>query len=164
MQPLPDIPRSATAGLDLFDYATQAGCSVSAPPMQNPCTPPADPPPELAAIAAVLTRCVRRPCAMTAPAIAEAAGLWPQLQRAERGTRARQIIRTWYEHLARPGYVLVASSIGFFYTDDPEDMSAFDATTRSRACETFGTLRRTRLQARTSGAMQYRGRGRWERP
>lgn len=100
---------------------------------------------------------------MTAPAIAAAAGLWPDLSRTERGTRARQIIRTWYEHFARPGLVLVTSSIGFFYTDDPADMSGFDATTRSRIRETANTLRRTRLQARVVAGMQHRGRGRWER-
>ena len=63
--------------------------------------------------------------------------------------------------MARPGYVLIASSLGFWYTDDPEELAHYDATQRSRIREIAITLKRTRLQARTSAGLTHHGRGRW---
>lgn len=145
----------------LFTWAAQQRCNAAAPRRQNPCRVDAEPPPEALAIRDVLADRRGRERAITAPRIAAAAGLWPDHRDADRGTKARQIIRTWYEHMALDRYVLIASSAGFYYTDDPEEMAHYDATQRSRIREIAITLRRTRLQARTSANLIHHGRGRW---
>lgn len=136
----------------------------SAPPPQNPCSPPADSPPaELESVRLILSTCITRSKAKTAPAIAAAAGLWTECTPQDRGTKVRQLIRTWYELLAVDGHVLIATSAGFYYTADPEELAHYDQTMQSRIHETALTLRRTRLQARVAAGMQHLGRGRWTR-
>lgn len=148
--------------LPLFAHAEKQHRTVAPPPTRNPYSTAADVPPEADALRAALTACVGRANAMTATQLAAAAGLWPECTPADRGTKARQVMRTWYEHMARPGYVLIALSSGFYYTSDPEDLSRYDATMQSRIRNTAETLRRTRLQARTCiPTFTHHGRGRW---
>jgi len=160
-----DIPRPklTTAGLALFDHAEQAGRTVAAPPPQNPCTPPADPPPEALRIAQVLAAHTSRDHAITAPRIAAAAGLWPDLHDADRGTKVRELIADWLECVTLPGYVPVADSRGYWLTDDPEDMDHQDQSIRSRIRQMAFRLHRQRILARMAG-MVYHGHGHWACP
>jgi hypothetical protein len=160
-----DIPRTrlTTAGLDLFDHAEQAGRRVAAPPPQNPCTLPADPPPEAMRIRSVLATRIGRHQAITAPQIAQAAGLWPELRDADRGTKVREMVTAWLEYVTQPGMVPVADSSGYWLTDDPEDITHYCQTLRSRGRETFLRERRIRMLARMAG-LTYHGHGHWARP
>lgn len=156
------LPQLGTAGLDLFEHALQAGRTVVVPPPQNPCTSPAAPPPEALLIAAVLADRRGRDAAITAPRIAAAAGLWPDLRDADRGTKVRELIATWYETMLVDGYVLVATSDGYFLSDDPEDIAHYDHSLQGRLRDIGWRLHRVRLAARRAGFV-YHGHGDWER-
>lgn len=151
---------AATVGLDLFTWSAGRGCNVSAPPPQNPCRAPADPPAEALQIRDIISDHIGRTQAITAPQIAMAAGLWMDLRDADRGTRVRELISTWYELMLVPGYVLVADSAGFFLTSDPEDLSHYDQSLLSRIREIALRDRRVRLAAKTAGFI-YHGHGHW---
>ena len=142
---------------DLFSWAVQQRRTVRAPVPQNPCKLP-DPPPEAMAIRAALRGALSMADAMTAPRIAAAAGLWPELRPADRGTKAREIMTVWYEHIQEPGRVLIASTCGYWHSDDPAEITAYLRTLRSRARETFSRHRRARIQAQHAG-MRHLGRG-----
>lgn len=148
---------------DLFTWAEHQGRKPAAPAPQNPCTLPADPPPEAAAIRSVLAAHTTRSSPITAPAIAAQAGLWPDLRDVDRGTRVRDVIRDWYEHLLIPGHILVASGAGYWHTTDPDDLSHQDASLLSRIRGDAHRLRRIRVAARLAGFVHH-GRGRWSRP
>jgi len=161
--PIPRSGEAAVSGLELFAWAVQSRREISAPHQQNPCTLSVDPPPEAMLIREVLVHHIGRDHAITATSIAIAACLWPDRRSQDRGTRARQIVRTWYEHFALPGYVLIALDAGFFYTADPADVAQYENTTLSRLHLTALTLRRTKLQALTSAHMTRASRGHWSR-
>lgn len=161
--PIPLSGDAALAGLDLFAYAEQRRCSVAAPRPQNPCTTHAEPPPEALRLRDVLSTHLSRARAITAPAIAEAAGLWPDLSPADRGTRAREIITTWYESLQLAGRVLVSDSCGFWHSDDPAEISRYHRSLLSRIREIGSRARRVRLAAQTTGRFAYHGGGHWAR-
>lgn len=150
-----------TAGLDLFAWSQQKTAKpvVVAPP-RNPFLPSAEPPQEAGWIRAVLQqrRCPQD--AITAPRIAEAAGLWPDQSQAARGVKVRELIATWYESMLVPGCVLVSSERGYWHTDDPEALAHYDRSLQSRIREIALRLRRVRLAARTAGYTHH-GKGRW---
>lgn len=148
--------------LPLF-AAAQAPCKPAAPTPQNPCSIPAEPPQEARAIRAALAHCTSPDRALTAPAIAEAADLWPDLSRADKGTRAREVITTWYEYMQIPGHVLIALSRGYWHTDDPEAVTHYHASLISRIRGIASRHRRVRLAAQTAG-LHYHGKGRWTAP
>lgn len=154
---------AAVAGLDLFVHALQQHRDPVAPPPQNPCTLPADPPPDALQIRAVLARHVGRSTAITAPAIAAAAGIWPDLRDADRGTRARELITVWYEALQLPGSVLISDSCGYWHSDDPAEISRYHQSLISRIREIGSRARRVRLVAQATGRYSYHGRGHWAR-
>jgi hypothetical protein len=158
----PDIHtrRITTAGLDLFDHAEKAGRRIDAPAPQNPCTLPADPPPEALQIHDILYRCIARRYALTAPRIAEETGLWPHTTPADRGTKVRELIAVWYEAMLVPGMVLVSDSCGYWHTADPEEISHYDRSLLSRIREIARRDRRLRMAARTAG-LTYHGHGHW---
>lgn len=156
-------PRLTTAGLDLFDFAERSGCELRAPLPQNPCTPLADPPPEAVRIRAVLTTATGRRQALTAPRIACAAGLWPDLPDGDRGTRVRAVIATWLVDMVVDGCVLVAGSSGYWLTDDPDEISHYCCSLHSRLHELAIRLRRGRLAAMKAGFL-YHGHGHFSRP
>lgn len=145
------------AAPDLFAWAVQSRRNVVAPAPQNPCTLP-DPPPEALAIREALRGALSMETAITAPRIAAAAGLWPDNRPADRGTKAREIMTVWYEHIQEPGRVLIAGTCGYWHSNDPVEVTAYLRTLRSRARETFSRLRRARIQAQFAG-MQHIGHG-----
>lgn len=97
---------------------------------------------------------------ITAPSIADAAGLWPTLRPADRGTRVREIITTWYEAILIPGHVLVSDSSGYYHSSDPDDVAHYHCSLLSRIREIALRTRRVRLAAQTAG-LRYHGRGHW---
>lgn len=139
------------ATIDLFEYARQQRRNAGAPQPQNPCKVDAMPPPEAFRIRDVLADRRGRERAITAPDIAAAAGLWPNNSRAGKGTRAREIITIWYEHLQIPGHVLVAGGAGYYHTSDSDEAARYLATLRSRALNTLGRYRRVRIAAQAAG-------------
>ena len=148
---------AALAGLDLFSWAHDAGRKPAAPAPQNPCSAPADPPPEALRIHGVLYRCICRRNALTAPRIAAEAGLWPDLRDADRGTKVRELITLWYETLLTPGRVLVSDSCGYWHTHDAEEISHYCQQLRSRGREIFVRERRIRMAAKTAGFVHHGG-------
>lgn len=161
--PIPFSGAAAIAGLDLFVYAERQACTVAAPVPQNPCTLPADPPPEALRLRDALASHLSRDRAITAPALADAAGLWPDLRPADRGTRARELMTTWYEALQLSGRVLVSDSCGFWHSDDPAEISRYHRSLLSRIREIATRARRVRLAAQTTGRFAYHGGGHWAR-
>lgn len=154
---------AAVAGLDLFAHALRQHRDPVAPPPQNPCTLPADPPPEALAVCDVLWQAICRRHAITAPAIAAAAGLWPDLRDADRGTRVRELITTWYEAMQMPGRVLVSGSCGYWHSDDAAEITHYHQSLISRICDIATRARRVRLVAQATGRYTYHGRGHWAR-
>lgn len=157
---MPLSGQDAVRGLDLFAWTERAGRSVAATPPQNPCKLPADPPPEALRIRDVLSRHLGRDHAITAPRIAAEAGLWPTLLPADRGTKVRELISTWYATMLQPGLVLVADSAGFWLTNDPEDITHQCQSLRSRGKEIYRRERNIRMAALTAG-FTYHGQGNW---
>lgn len=149
--------------MDLFDWAEQHGCRADAPAPQLPCTVPADPTPEAIAIRRVLAQCIGKENRATAPTIAARAGLWPNLRPADRGTRAREVIRTWLEYMRLEGHMLIAGSEGYWHTSDPDEMTKYCSTLRSRALGNFSRLRRSRAIGRLVPGVKYVGQGRFVR-
>lgn len=160
--PRPLSGQDAVRGLDLFAWTEQTGRSVAAPTPQNPCKAPADPPPEALQIRDTLIPHVGRDHAITAPQIAQDAGLWPDLRDADRGTKVRELIATWYETMLQPGLVLVSTSSGFFHTSDPDDLTHYDRSLLSRIRKIALRDRRVRMAARTAGFVHH-GKGNWAR-
>jgi hypothetical protein len=154
---------AAAAGLDLFAHAAQAGRTLNAPILQTPCRLPADPPPEALSIAQVLALHIGRDHAITAPRIADAAGLWPDLRDDARGTRVREVITAWLEYIPLPGYVLVATDDGYFNTADPGDLTRQHESLRGRLRGLASRMYRLRLHAQSVGFV-YHGHGQWTRP
>lgn len=151
------------AGLDLFAFAERSQHQVAAPLPQNPCRLPADPPPEALQIRDVLWQAICRRHAITAPAIAAAAGLWPDLRDADRGTRVRELITVWYEALQMPGRVLISDSCGYWHSDDAAEISHYHQSLISRIREIGSRARRVRLVAQATGRYVYHGHGHWAR-
>ncbi len=122
---------------------------------------PAEPPPEAVAIAGVLVTHRDRGHAITAPRIAQEAGLWADLRDVDRGTRVRELITTWFEAIQIDGHVLLASDSGYFHSSDPAEVTRYCRTLRGRAMLTMVRYRRVRIQAQSVG-MVHRGHGQWE--
>lgn len=150
------------AGLDLFAFAERSQHQVAAPLPQNPCRLPADPPPEALQIREVLATHVGRSAAITAPAIAAAAGLWPDRRPEDRGTMVRELVAAWYPAMLQTGLVLVAASEGYWLTSDPADVSNQCQSLRSRQREIGHRERNIRMAAKCAG-MIYHGHGHWAR-
>lgn len=150
------MPCQSIADLPLFAQARTA----AAPPPQPACTPPAaalPPPPEFAAIWSILERHHGAAAAITAPAIAAAAGLWPHLSTADRGTRVREVLS---QHQDVWPWPVCGDSTGYYLAATPDELTHACATLRSRgvAClRRFASLRRA---ARRVG-FDYLGHGRW---
>ena len=148
--------------MDLFEFAEQQGCRADAPVPQLPCHVPADPTPEATAIRQVLARCIGKANCVTAPNIAARAGLWPDLRPADRGTRAREVIRTWLEFMAIRGHVLIAGSQGYWHSNDPKEIEKYLRTLHSRAMTTLDRYKRTRIITQAVPHFRHIGHGRFD--
>jgi hypothetical protein len=145
--------------LDLFAWAAQHTCTSQEPTLQPPCTPPAqaDLPPEARPIFAVLAAHRGAACAITAPRIAAAAGLWPDLGDANRGTKVRKILELTQDAWPFP---VCGDSDGYYVAATPEELTHYCANLRSRALCILRRFASVRTSGRRAGHT-YHGHGRW---
>jgi hypothetical protein len=145
----------------LFAWAPQAPCMASAPAAQQACTDASaggvDVPAEFAPIWAVLARHRGQAAAITAPAIAAAAGLWPDVATVNRGTRVRKVLELAQDVWPEP---LCGDSDGYYLAATAEEIAHAYANLTSRGKCIFRRRRSLRRAARAAG-WQDLGHGRW---
>ena len=131
---------------DLFAYAEQ-----------HPDTA-AEMPAEAERIFAVIARHLGAESAITAPDIAEVAGLWTEMKPANRGTKIRKILE---QHQEAWPFPICGDSEGYYVAITAEELSHYCANLRSRAlcCLTrFASFRKAGKRA----GFNYLGKGRWD--
>lgn len=156
----------------LFFWRSQVSCSPAAAQVKIICTVPAgvafeDPedrsdldivvPREFTAIWSVLERHRGQEAAITAPAIADAAGLWGDVAPANRGTRVRKVLELAQEIWPWP---LCGDGDGFYLAATAEEISHAFAALTSRARKIFIRRRSLDRAARRVG-FQTAGKGRY---
>lgn len=149
---------------DLFQWVEQHPCTASAAPPQPVCIAPADPlqtppdlPAEFAAIWKILEQHRGAASAITAPQIAAAAGLWPDMSPANAGTKVRKILEQTQDWWPWP---VCGDSEGFYLAVTAEEMAHYSANLRGR----FGSIIKRFVSHRRAGVrvgFTYLGKGRW---
>jgi hypothetical protein len=147
-----------TDAYPLFSWGQQqqTGRPV-APAVQPPCSAVAADLPQWGRIVQVLAGHRGREQAITAPAIAVAAGLWPGLSDANRGTRVREVIAQCQDHWPWP---ICGDAEGYYLAATAAELTAYCANLRSRAVQIlrrFGSVRRSGRRA----GYCYHGHGRF---
>jgi len=129
--------------------------TAGSPPAQlvhPPCTPPAAPmpalPPEGRRLFAVLESHKGAAAAITAPALAEAAGLWPDMTPANRGTRVREMLSLHQDDWPWP---IVGDVDGYYRPATAAEITHCCANYRSRALLILRRLRTVRRKAMAAG-------------
>lgn len=122
-------------------------CNGHAAP-RSPPAPPDGYSPEILAIFAVLERRRGAAAAITAPAIAGAAGLWPDLSPANRGTRVRKLLEQYQDFWPFP---ICGEADGYYLAQAPEELTHAYATLTSRGRCIFRRRRSLRLAALRAG-------------
>jgi len=89
----------------------------------------ADVPPEFYRIWAVLESHFGQAAAITAPAIAEAAGLWPDVSPVNRGTRVRKVLELAQDVWPWP---VCGDNDGFYLAASADDLNHYIANLNSR--------------------------------
>jgi len=147
----------------LFAAATQPACIPVAEAVRQACSA-IDPalPADLVAIVRVLTDHVGEAAAIPAPEIADRAGLYQTLGRANRGTKVRHLLSITLDHLPWP---LCGDSAGYYFAGTAAELTHYFANLRSREIEHFRRERTTRHAAMRTGRFVHLGHGRWaDRP
>ena len=117
-----------------------------------------DLPSEFLAIVRVLESHVGESRAIAAPDIAQLAGLYDQLGRANRGTKVRHVLSVNLELLPWP---LCGDSEGFYFAATAAELTHYAANLRSRWVEMFRRAVTTRRMAVRTGRFVHLGRGRF---
>lgn len=146
---------------DLFAWAEKQGCNPVASDLQPDVGEPPDGfTSDARAVFAVLTSRRGSAAAITAPDIADAAGLWPDLSDINRGTKVRKILEQTQDYWPFP---ICGDSSGYYVAATPDEMSHYSANLRSRA---LCCLRRhaSHRRAGIRAGFQYHGKGIWSSP
>jgi hypothetical protein len=148
-------------------FAWQPPCKPAAPAVPIVCSEPAgsrppapDLPAEFALIWAVLEHHRGAEHAITAPNIADSAGLWPDMAPANRGTRVRKILEITQDCWPWP---ICGDTSGYYLAATAEELNHYMANLRSRAICTlrrYGTVRKLAKRA----GFYHLGRGRFADP
>ena len=134
----------------------QPACSTSATPVHTPGSSD-QPPADVLRIIDVLRDRRGRTCAITAPAIARSAGLYPDSPPATAGTAVRRLIE---QHLDLFPWPIVADSAGYYRPADAEDLTHYCAQLDARMAGIARRYAVTRQLAQRAG-YTYHGHGRW---
>jgi hypothetical protein len=130
-----------------------------ASPLQ--CPPPPTPsqplPAEWRAIWSVLALHRGPAAAITAPAIAATANLWPHLSATNRGTKVRHLLELTQDHWPWP---ICGDPDGYYLAASAHDLSHYCANLRSRALCILRRFASVRRAARRAGYV-YHGHSRW---
>jgi hypothetical protein len=86
-----------------------------------------------------------------------AAGLWPDLSPANRGTRVRKLLETFQDYWPFP---ICGDSDGYYVASTHDDLNHYCANLRSRALAILRRYRSTRLAGLRAG-FTHHGHGRW---
>ena len=122
-----------------------------------PCSPAFPLPPEFAAIWNVLEQHVGAEDAITAPAIAAAACLWPDMTPVNAGTKVRKILELTQDAWPFP---ICGDANGYYLAANAEELSHYCANLRSRAFCCHRRFASVRNAGRRAG-FEYLGHGRW---
>ena len=114
-------------------------------------------PPEFVAIWDVLERHRGQATAITAPAIAATAGLWPDATPANRGTRVRKVLELSQDQWPWP---VCGDADGYYLAATAEELCHCCASLQSRALCIHRRFASVRNVARRCG-FTYLGHGRW---
>ena len=145
---------------DLFAWFEQHPCIVPAASAHCPCEVPVPPDgfsDEILAIFTILRSHLGAASAITAPAIAKAAGLWLELSLPNRGTKVRRLLEQYQDYWPMP---ICGDSDGYYVPETPEELSHYCANLRSRAVCILRRFSSFRKAGRRAG-FTYHGRGRW---
>jgi len=150
---------------DLFTWAES--CRPQETGLHTPGIAPAVPlpsqektPPEFLAIIAVLESRRGPEAAITAPAIAAAAGLWTTLSPVNAGTKVRKVLEMCQDLWPFP---ICGDADGYYRAEKAADLTHYCANLRSRALCNFRRFATVRRTGRRDGFV-YLGRGRWTDP
>lgn len=116
-----------------------------------------DVPPEFVPIWSVLELHRGQATAITAPAIADAAGLWPDMAPANRGTRVRKVLELAQDVWPLP---ICGDADGYYVAVTPDELTHYCANLRSRALCCHRRFASVRNAGRRAG-FRYLGHGRW---
>ena len=148
----------------LFSWKPQPSGTASAEPLHPVCNTQAEPPPadeapssEFMAIIAVLENRLGKESAITAAAIAAAAGLWPNLAPNNAGTKVRGVLEMFQDRWPFP---ICGDSDGYYRAAKAEELTHYCANLRSRALCNFRRFATVRRTGRQNGFV-YLGHGRW---
>jgi hypothetical protein len=147
---------------DLFAWAEQRSCRPPAPPVQPICMAsapqaPTDLPDGYREIVAVLRHHRGAESAITAPQIAQTAGLWPDLSPVNRGTKVRKVLELTQDFWPFP---ICGDSDGYYVAATADELTHYCANLRSRALCILRRFASSRRAGRRAG-FTYHGRGRW---
>lgn len=145
---------------DLFTWAerSQPACGTIADAVQAACAGlPACLPDDFRLVIQVLASHVGADLAITAPEIAAAAGLWPDMAPANRGTKVRKLLELHQDDWPWP---ICGDSRGYYFASTADDLTHYCASLRSRAICDLRRFATTRRHARRAGFI-YLGHGRW---
>lgn len=157
---MPPVPEQ----LDLLSWRPpQPVCNPIAPPLQPVCKPAAPVPcipAEWPAIWTVLHQHQGSDQAITAPRIAQSAGLWIDTSPANAGTRVRKIIELTQDFWPWP---ICGDQDGYYLALNAAELSHYATNLRSRAIGIHRRAASLRRAARRAGFV-YLGRGRYADP
>ncbi len=146
---------------DLFEWSEQhpdtAATECSQRSAADTIVPAIDLSPETELVFAVIAKHLGADSAITAPEIAESAGLWPEMKPANRGTKVRKLLE---QSQASWPFPICGDSEGYYVAITADELSHYCANLRSRALCCLTRFASIRNAGRRAG-FEYAGKGRW---